>query len=142
MLVRFCKTWCQSVLLSKWYLSGCTILIVYRFFNNSTHVPYFQKCRCKSRQHSPGADKMADLDDLTHCAICFEEYSQDSHIPRILPCIHTVCEPCLKSLIERTPQRITCAECRKRHYVGRKGVHTFQQNQYILGFLRSQKMSG
>ena len=34
------------------------------------------------------------------CTICLENYDgEGDHVPRLLPCSHTVCESCIKPLI-------------------------------------------
>ena len=58
---------------------------------------------------------MADEgDDLTNCPVCLDEYTETGdHIPRILPCFHTLCEKCLEQLV--LADRLDCPECRLKH---------------------------
>ena len=44
---------------------------------------------------------MADSeDDITNCPVCFEEYTEEGdHVPRILPCYHTICQVNLDLLL-------------------------------------------
>ena len=84
--------------------------------------------------------KMADsLDFLLACQVCLEDFEEKGdHVPRIMPCSHTLCgERCLKQLIKPTNQgdNIECPECRKTHAVV-DGVKTFPQNKYILTNIR------
>ena len=80
---------------------------------------------------------MAKADDMTNCPVCFEVYAETgSHIPRLLPCTHTVCELCIQQLIQGK-QALHCPECRVRHPV-HNGVKTFAQNKYILTHLKRQ----
>ena len=46
------------------------------------------------------------LESLVSCCVCFEVYTQ----PSILPCLHTLCWPCVQLL--KTGHRISCPECR------------------------------
>ena len=35
------------------------------------------------------------------CQICFEDFEESGdHVPRLLPCTHTLCEKCLKQLVQ------------------------------------------
>ncbi|XP_066955923.1 nuclear factor 7, ovary-like isoform X2 [Macrobrachium rosenbergii] len=45
------------------------------------------------------------------CNICCNAYNED-HCPRILPCSHTFCGPCIDELI--SIQKKECATCRKK----------------------------
>ena len=77
-----------------------------------------------------------NLDSLEHilaCQVCFHEFDEDGeHIPRLLPCSHTLCESCIKQLIQNS--KLECPECRKIHDA--EDVKTFPQNKYILTQLR------
>ena len=46
------------------------------------------------------------LENLVSCSVCFEVYTQ----PSILPCLHSLCWPCVQLL--KTGTRISCPECR------------------------------
>ena len=76
-------------------------------------------------------DNMADM---LSCQVCFEEFEEiGSHIPRIFPCSHTVCEYCLKDLIKN--DTIVCPECRKKHRAENK-EKSFPQNKYLLAQIK------
>ena len=77
---------------------------------------------------------MADAgDDLTNCPVCFEEYTETGdHIPRLLPCSHSLCEKCLKILIRNN--KMDCPECRVKHEAT-SGTRSFPQNKYIVTHL-------
>ena len=80
---------------------------------------------------------MAEADDMTNCSVCFEVYAETgSHIPRLLPCTHTVCEMCIRQLIQGK-EALNCPECRVRH-PAHNGVKTFPQNKYILTHIKRQ----
>ena len=71
------------------------------------------------------------------CAVCacfFKEHGQ--HVPKLLPCSHTLCKNCLEKLTRRTG--ITCPECRKRHRAA-NGERTFPQNKYVLDLIKILK---
>ena len=57
-------------------------------------------------------------------------------MPRILPCSHSLCEKCLKQLIQG--RFVICPECRNKHRAGNK-ERTFPQNKYILTNIRRKK---
>ena len=72
----------------------------------------------------------SSLDNYLSCQICFENFQEDGdHVPRILPCHHTVCESCIKEMIRGN--KIICPECREEHKA-KKQEKSFQQNKYIL----------
>ena len=72
----------------------------------------------------------SSLDDYLSCQICFENFEEDGdHVPRILPCHHTLCESCIKGMIQLN--KILCPECREEH-AAKKQEKSFQQNKYIL----------
>ena len=79
-----------------------------------------------------------DGDDLTNCPVCFEEYTEKGgHVPRLLPCSHTICEKCLEELIHNN--KVDCPECRIKHEAT-SGKRSFPQNKYIITHLhRIQK---
>ena len=77
-------------------------------------------------------------DDTTNCPVCFEAYGEaEDHVPRLLPCTHTVCEACVKRLLNRAS--LTCPECRMRHPAENE-VRSFPQNKYILANIRRKKV--
>ena len=68
------------------------------------------------------------------CQICFENYTEsDEHVPRLLPCTHTLCEACIEHMLRE--ESLTCPECRVKHPAN-NGVRTFTQNKYILTSMR------
>ena len=73
---------------------------------------------------------MAEVDDTTHCQVCFEAYEETGkHVPRILPCFHSVCEDCIKKLMKEN--NLDCPECRAKHPAA-NGFLSFPQNKYII----------
>ena len=75
-------------------------------------------------------------DDITNCPVCFEEYTEEGdHVPRILPCYHTVCEKCITELL--LDFSLDCPECRVTHHATH-GIKIFPQNRYILTHIRTK----
>ena len=69
-------------------------------------------------------------------SICFEPYGENGdHVPRILPCHCTLCEACIKSLLN--DEVLQCAQDRKIHKA-EKGVMSFSQNKYIIAHLKKE----
>ncbi|KAH3810857.1 hypothetical protein DPMN_139255 [Dreissena polymorpha] len=40
------------------------------------------------------------------CSICTREYDEEEHVPRVLPCLHTFCQQCLKKLVKGNLKQI------------------------------------
>ena len=76
------------------------------------------------------------------CQVCFEDFTdRDEHVPRILPCSHTLCEKCLGQLI-RGGTLLCCPECRLDNPVQEEaGVRSFPQNKYILNHFQQKQVS-
>ena len=71
-----------------------------------------------------------ELDLRLSCQICHEKFKEDGdHIPRLLPCTHTLCHTCIGQLIQGN--KIECPECREKHEA-KKEEKSFPQNKYIL----------
>ena len=84
------------------------------------------------------ARKRESLAELLCCVICWENYDEKViHIPRLLPCSHTVCESCVKDLI--TSDTLVCPECRKKHRAENK-EKSFPQNKYLLAHIWNKKI--
>ena len=76
-----------------------------------------------------------EINDITTCPVCFETYDLNGdHVPRILPCFHTLCG---KSLVELLQDKKTllCPECRVKHTTN-DGLKAFPQNKYIIEHIR------
>ena len=85
------------------------------------------------------ATGVTEVDELTSCPVCFEDFSEVApHVPRILPCFHTLCECCVGQLLQNSS--LECPECREKHDAPR-GVKTFQQNKYIIAHMRKKRKS-
>ena len=83
------------------------------------------------------ATKVTEVDDLTSCPVCLEDFSEVvPHVPRILPCFHTMCEYCMEQLLRKNS--LVCPECRQKHDAP-QGLKTFQQNKYIIAYITKGK---
>ena len=70
------------------------------------------------------------LEEILSCQVCFEDFEEDgAHVPRLLPCTHTLCHTCIGQLIQG--DKIECPECREKHEA-KKEEKSFPQNKYIL----------
>ena len=86
------------------------------------------------------AEKSNDtLEHILSCQVCFEYYGETGdHVPRLLPCTHTLCSKCIVQLIWK--KRVDCPECRVKH-VAANEERSFAQNKYILFNIRNKKGS-
>ena len=76
------------------------------------------------------AEAPCSLELLLQCQVCFEEFEEDgSHVPRLLPCTHTLCHTCIGKLIQGN--KLECPECREKHEA-KNEEKSFPQNKYIL----------
>lgn len=55
--------------------------------------------------------------------------------PKLLPCHHTFCLPCLDNCVDVVHRVLKCPECRAEHPVPYEGVKNFQSNYTLTGFL-------
>ena len=83
---------------------------------------------------------MTDSEDITTCLVCFENYTETGdHIPRLLPCTHTICQKCLCDLVRgKNKKSLRCPECR-RHHQAQYGLRSFPQNKYVLAHIKKIK---
>ncbi|XP_070579814.1 tripartite motif-containing protein 2-like [Ptychodera flava] len=65
-------------------------------------------------------------DNFLSCTICSERYKN----AKILPCLHSFCEPCLGKLAEKSGV-ITCPICRRSHELPDTGVSGIDVNLFI-----------
>ncbi|KAK6939928.1 WD40 repeat [Dillenia turbinata] len=49
--------------------------------------------------------------ELPECPVCLQTYDNENTIPRVLPCGHSACEPCLLQIPRRFPDTIRCPAC-------------------------------
>ena len=78
-----------------------------------------------------------NLEGILSCQVCFEDFEPDgAHVPRLLPCTHTLCHTCIGQLIKG--DMIECPECRDKHD-SKKDEKSFLQNKYILFQMKKRK---
>ena len=78
-------------------------------------------------------------DRLSNCSVCFEPYEEKGdHLPRILPCLHTFCERCIKELLDGNV--FHCPDCKVPHPV-EDGAETFKPNKYVLSHIERTAMA-
>ncbi|XP_066292881.1 tripartite motif-containing protein 2-like [Branchiostoma lanceolatum] len=63
------------------------------------------------------------------CQICFEGFKQ----PKVLPCLHTFCQPCLERLLTRV-RKLSCPTCRQDVPLPQNGVKGLKSN-FLVGKL-------
>ncbi|XP_033126121.1 RING finger protein nhl-1-like [Anneissia japonica] len=81
---------------------------------------------------------------LLECSLCFEQYDEEFHLPKGLPCYHTFCLECMQQLqSDRKPPRLKCPECRTQHTLPADGVKGLPSNVTITSLveLKSQSAS-
>lgn len=81
-----------------------------------------------------GGVGLTNLDYILECTICCEEFTlEGDNVPRILPCSHTLCEKCIKDILQGG--NVVCPQCRQK-FPAQKMAESFPQNNYILPFIR------
>ena len=72
----------------------------------------------------------SNSEDFQTCPVCLEHFEENGdHVPRLLPCSHTVCHRCVGLLIKS--KKLECPECRRKHKAV-DGERSFPQNKYML----------
>lgn len=66
---------------------------------------------------SNSSEGETDVNLNTKCGICNETYT----IPKVLPCFHTYCQPCLEKVSD-SPDKVICPECRQESYLSSSGI--------------------
>ena len=68
------------------------------------------------------------------CPVCFEKFTEHGvHVPRLLPCNHTMCDTCIGLCIHGN--KIKCPVCLARHEAKRE-EESFPQNRHILEMIQ------
>ncbi|CAD5222098.1 unnamed protein product [Bursaphelenchus xylophilus] len=71
------------------------------------------------------------IEQLLTCSICLDRYK----MPKLLPCHHTFCLPCLESYADTVHHNLKCPECRSEHAVPFEGAKAFPNNLTLAKFL-------
>ncbi|XP_066271110.1 tripartite motif-containing protein 2-like [Branchiostoma lanceolatum] len=67
------------------------------------------------------------------CQVCLEDFKQ----PKMLPCLHTFCQPCLERLLATEPVgKLDCPTCRQDVPLPQNGVQGLKSN-YLVGKLHN-----
>ena len=78
---------------------------------------------------------MADAENMRVCLVCSYDYQvEGEHVPRILPCFHTVCEKCIKGKLG-TGNSLECPQCGIEH-TRQNDVKNIQENKYIISYIK------
>ena len=78
---------------------------------------------------------MADAENIRVCPVCSYDYQvEGEHVPRILPCFHTVCEKCIKGKLG-TGSSLECPQCGIEH-TRQNDVQNIQENKYIISYIK------
>ena len=56
---------------------------------------------------------MSSLSELKSCAVCFNDFDMNNHLPRTLPCAHTFCHSCLVAIKNQNQQK-KCPTCNSK----------------------------
>uniref|UniRef100_A0A8C7Q568 RING-type domain-containing protein n=1 Tax=Oncorhynchus mykiss TaxID=8022 RepID=A0A8C7Q568_ONCMY len=65
------------------------------------------------------------------CSICLDRYDN----PKVLPCLHTLCERCLPNYIPAHSLTLSCPVCRQTSILPEKGVAALQSNFFITNLM-------
>ena len=90
-----------------------------------------------------------EVDDTACCTVCFEAYEETGeNLPRLLPCAHSLCNGCVKRLLQRQTsnrflqrQTLCCTQCRQDNEAPH-GALSFPQNRYIMKNLKATRIDG
>ncbi|XP_070549111.1 tripartite motif-containing protein 3-like [Ptychodera flava] len=79
------------------------------------------------------ADKILDElgDGFLTCSICLGQFKT----PKILPCHHTFCQPCLETSVKQSDGRLACPTCRKPCQLSDSGVPALENNFFMNSLL-------
>ncbi|XP_070568949.1 tripartite motif-containing protein 2-like [Ptychodera flava] len=76
-------------------------------------------------------NKMKHLNQISEaflcCSICLEQFKT----PKILSCLHTFCQQCLITLVEKSGGSLICPDCRQQHMVPDGGVPAIKGNFFM-----------
>ncbi|XP_078589229.1 uncharacterized protein LOC144869650 [Branchiostoma floridae x Branchiostoma japonicum] len=71
-------------------------------------------------------------DEFLVCQVCLEDFKH----PKVLPCLHTFCQPCLEKLLATEPVgKLDCPTCRQDVSLPQNGAQGLKSN-FLVGKLR------
>ncbi|XP_022249888.1 brain tumor protein-like isoform X3 [Limulus polyphemus] len=73
----------------------------------------------------------------TKCFLCQDTYT----IPKVLPCFHTFCQPCLEK-IQESPDNIKCPQCHQECILTGQGIGGLLSDYAISNILESTALEG
>ncbi|XP_076344877.1 protein brain tumor-like isoform X2 [Tachypleus tridentatus] len=73
----------------------------------------------------------------TKCSLCQDIYT----IPKVLPCFHTFCQPCLEK-IQESPDNIKCPQCQQECILTGQGIGGLLSDYAISNILESTALEG
>ena len=77
-----------------------------------------------------------ELDLRLSCQVCHEKFKENGdHVPRLLPCTHTMCSSCIRQKIQGA--WVECSECEEKHEA-KQEEESFPQNKYILSQIKTK----
>ncbi|KAI8515160.1 hypothetical protein Bbelb_077510 [Branchiostoma belcheri] len=69
------------------------------------------------------------VDEFLVCQVCLEDFKQ----PKMLPCLHTFCQPCLEKLLAAEPEgKLDCPTCRQDVPLPQNGVRGLKSKSLLL----------
>ncbi|XP_033120606.1 tripartite motif-containing protein 2-like [Anneissia japonica] len=77
-----------------------------------------------------------DILHILECPMCLEIYDSKRHRPKLLPCQHTLCAPCLDMVIKNNT--IECPQCRFQLPVPSKGIEGLPNNLTMFALIDLQ----
>lgn len=79
-----------------------------------------------------------ESDDLSSCTICFEVYDRTVRKPKILPCAHTFCLPCLIAVVEKLVVKmdLPCPVCQTVLKLSPEHPISLPNNSYALHIIQ------
>lgn len=76
------------------------------------------------------------------CSICTREFDEELYVPRVLPCLHTFCQTCLRKMLKG--EILICPVCKTEYILPSEGIYVFPKDatrRNLIEFLRVRKRS-
>lgn len=81
-------------------------------------------------------------DEFLLCGICTKEFDEEIHTPRVLPCLHTFCQSCMKKILKGN--LMVCPFCKVEYALPSDGIFVFPKDstrRNLIEFLKVRKRS-